>query len=422
PGEDASWLIADSGGAPLTAAQSGPLTLAAPAAAGRRVWVLVPGADVLLAAPEVPARTGVKLQQLVPYALEEHLAADIDELHFAIGRRTGDSTRAPVDVVSRALMDEWLAGLHAAAIEPECLCADSELLPQNPGHAVLLLEEDTVFVRPPGGSLVSLPADALAAALEIALAAPHALAAHVGVHTTDPHGPEAERAEASAGARGLIVYAGAAEWQRHSPQIEAARGRFDGIRIQLLSGGPLGLFAQQLPTATPINLLQGAYAPRSSRGVGLRAWRIAAILLLCLIGLHVVGKAAQLQLLKSKERQVDASIRDAFHSAMPGDPGALDARRRMEQRLLAVRSGGGSAGLLAALQALAQASSAAPGARLQSLNFHDGGLELKLSAPDAASLDHLSQLLRGKGWRADLIGGNTVGNAYEGRVQIHGGT
>src|SRR5256885_14593180 len=100
----------------------------------------------------------------------------------------------------------------------------------------------------------------------------------------------------------------------------SARARFDGIKVQLLTGGPLALFAQQLPAATPINLLQGSYAPTAARAVGLRAWRVAAILLMSLVSLHLVGKIGELQLLKSRERQLDASIRDTFHAAMPGDP------------------------------------------------------------------------------------------------------
>ncbi len=111
-GELASWLVADARGAPAGPAQSGPLTLAAARAAGRRVCVLVPGADVLLAEPEVPVKAGAKLQQLLPYALEEQLADDIDDLHFAVGKRAGDSSRSPVAVVARALLDEWLATLR----------------------------------------------------------------------------------------------------------------------------------------------------------------------------------------------------------------------------------------------------------------------------------------------------------------------
>src|SRR6195256_1737143 len=384
-GELASWLVADARGAPAGPAQSGPLTLAAARAAGRRVCVLVPGADVLLAEPEVPVKAGPKLQQPLPYALEEQLAEDIDDLHVAVGKRAGDSSRSPVAVVARALLDEWLATLRASGIEPEAIYADSELLPRNPGQAVVLLEEDGVFVRSPGACPVALPADALSEALEIA---------------------QSGAARSASGARGLILYTGAAEWQRHSAQIEAARAHFDGIKIQLLTGGPLALFAQQLPAATPINLLQGTYAPTSARAVGLRAWRVAAILLVSLISLHVAGKLGELQLLKSRAQQIDASIRDTFHTAMPGDPNTPDARRRMEQRLSAARGAGG--GLLPALQALAQARDATPGMSVQALTFHGGAPDMKLAAPDAASLDRVSQSLRNNGWLADLTGGNNA--------------
>ena len=398
PREDAelaTWLVIDARGAPLGPPQSGPLALAAARAPGRRVCVLVSGAEVLLAQPDVPVRAGAKLQALVPYALEEHLAEDIEDLHFALGKRSGESTRVPVAVVARGLLDQWLAELRSAGIEPDALYADSELLPQNPGQAVALLETDTVSVRPPAGTPVTLPADALGEALEIA---------HAG-------------AESSAtGGRGLILYTGAAEWHRHSAQVEAARPHFDGIKVQLLAGGPLALFGQQLPATTAINLLQGSYAPVSSRGVGLKAWRVAALLLACLIGLHVVGKAAELQLLKRHERQVDASIRDTFRSSMHTEGSAAEARRLMEKRLTAGRGAG--EGLLPALQALVQARDSAPGTSVQSLNFHAGSLEMKLSAPDATSLDRLSQSLRSNGWHADLTGGSNTGSAYEGRIQM----
>jgi general secretion pathway protein L len=421
PDEPASWLITSAGGAPIVATQHGPLTLAAGAAAGRRVCALVPGSDVLLAAPELPARSGVKLQQVAPYALEEQLADDIDALHFAIGRRSADSGRTPVAVVARALMDEWLAGLHAAGIEPECLYAESELLPANPGQAIALLEGDTVLVRAPGAPPVSLPADALAEALAIAQAAPAAGSAPGGVApagTTSGPGAAAEVPAAGITTRGLILYAGTAEWQQHSAQVEEARGHFDSVRVQLLSDGPLALFAQVLSAGAAINLLQGRYAPRNPQGARWSAWRVAALLLAALIALHVAGKAAELRVLKGKEREVNTSIRDIFRVAMPGEPLPSDPRRRMEQRVREIHGSGGANGLLGALQAVAQARSVTPGLSVQSLNFHDGRLELTLNAPDAASIGRLSEQLHTTGWQADLVGGNTVGSSYQGRLQI----
>jgi general secretion pathway protein L len=418
PEEPATWLIAGAGGAPLAATQSGPLAGAAGAAAGRRVCALVPGSDVLLAEPELPARSGVRLAQLVPYALEEQLADNIDDLHFALGRRAADSNRTQVAVVARELMNAWLAELRAAGLEPDCLYADSELLPVNPGQAVALLEEDTVIVRAPGAPPVSLPIDALAEALDIAALPPRAVGT-LGVTAPPPAAEGADESAAGDAARGLILYSGTAEWQQHSAQVEAARAPFASVKVQLLSDGPLALFAQQLPGTAAINLLQGAYARKSSRAAGLSAWRVAAMLLIAFVALHLVGKAAELRVLKAREHEVDASISDTFHRAMPAEPGTTDARRRMEQRLAAVRNGGGSSGLLGALQAVAQARGGSAGTSVQSLNFHDGLLELTLNAPDAASLDHLSQQLRNGGWQADLVGGNTVGSAYQGRVQIH---
>jgi len=402
PQEQATWLVADARGVASGLPQGGPLSLAAPRAAGRHVVVLVPGADVLLAQPELPpAKAGAKLQQLVPFALEEQLAEDIEDLHFAIGQRQGESARVPVAVVARKLMDEWTTLLKSSGIEPEALYADSELLPQNPGQAVALLEEDAVVVRPPSGNVVTLPADALAEALDIAL---------TGIEPGTP------------GGRGLILYAGPAEWHRHSATVEAARERFEGIQIQLLPGGPLTLFAQQLPATAPTNLLQGAYTPVSPHPVGWSAWRVAAILLACFVGLHVIGKAAELSVLKHADHRLDASIEEVFHTALPGQPVTYEARRVMEQHLAAARASQAAGGFLSALQALVQAHRAAPDAVLEAMTFRDGALELKASAPTVESLDQLSRQLQQQGWQAHLVAGTPKGSSYEGSIQMSPGT
>ena len=402
PQEQATWLVVDARGAASGPPHGGPLSLAAPRAAGRHVVVLVPGSDVLLAHPELPpAKAGAKLQQLVPFALEEQLAEDIEELHFAIGRRHEDSPRVPVAVASRKLMDEWLTLLKSSGFEPEALYADSELLPQNPGQAVILLEEDAVVVRPPSGNVVTLPADALTEALEIALA---------GIEPGTP------------GGRGLILYTGAAEWHQHSAVVEAARERFEGIQIQLLTGGPLTLFAQQLPTAAATNLLQGHYTPAATHPVGWNAWRIAAMLLAGFIVLHVGGKAAELSVLKHADHRLDASIGQVFQMALPGEPVTYEARRVMEQRLAAARASQASGGFLSALQALVQAHRTAPEAVLEAMTYRDGALELKASAPTVESLDRLSRQLRQQGWQARLTAGTPKGSSYEGSIQMSPGS
>ena len=394
PQQHATWLAVGSGAEP--SAESGPLQLAAARAAGRRIIVLVPGAEVLLTQAQLPpARSGTKLQQLVPYALEEQLAEDIDELHFAIGRRSG--TRTPVAVVARRKMDEWLALLKTGGIEPAALYADSELLPANPSQTVALLEEDSVTVRPPSGGVLMLPLDALGEVLESAR----------GV---------------DAAARGLILYAGSQVWERCSGEVEALRESFEDIQVQLLPGDPLLLFARQLSAASAINLLQGPYARLSAAASGWRTWRVAAVLLAALVALHLIGQGVELLTLEHRNGRLDAAIGQVFHAAMPGTEDTEEARRRMELRLKQVRAGEAAGGFLTALGALAEARGSTPGTHLQAVSFTSGVLDLKLSAPSIETLNRLAQALERRGWQTRVTSGTPHGSGFEGSIRMSRGS
>jgi general secretion pathway protein L len=354
----------------------------------------------------------------VPYALEEQLAEDIDSLQFAVGRRVGESLRIPVAVVSRALLEGWLAQLRAAGLEPESVYADSSLVPENPGQAVLVLSGENVMLRPAGAALpVTLPLDALGEALEL-------------LRSTQPPGAAGSPAEPTLpalpptgfGGNGLVVYAGEREWQQYGARIEAERDHFEGLSVQLLSEGPLGLFAQSLPGTSAINLLQGSYAAVSPLGGSFKAWRLAAAMLAGLLVLHGIGSAAQLLMLKRTEKHLDQSISETFEQAMPGEHNSSNARRRMEARLTALQGSTDSSGLLAMLSAVAQARAGSTGTTLQALSYRDGLLELQVSAPGADALDRISQQLRTGGWRADLTSGSTSGGAYQGHIQMKPGS
>jgi general secretion pathway protein L len=396
------YLAADGAGRILETLRTGSLVDAAHHKAGRRICVLAPASDVLLTDAEVPVKAGTRYQQIVPFALEEQLAEDIESLHFAVGKRAGDATRVPVAVVSRALIDGWLNHLRDAGIAPECLYADSSLVPENPGQAVLVLSGDSVILRATDKPPVTLPLTALSEALELLRPAP-ALAAEFG-------------------GRGLVVYAGEAEWQQYGATIEAVRGEFEGLSVQLLPDGPLGLFAQSLPGTAAINLLQGTYAPASPLGGGFKAWRVAAAMLVGLLVLHGIGSAAQLMMLKRTERRLDASIGATFEQAMPGEHNSSNARRRMEARMASLQGSTDSSGLLAMLSAVAQARSGASGTAVQALSYRQGILELQVTAPGAAALDRISQQLRTGGWQADLTSGTSSSGAYQGRIQMKPGS
>src|SRR5580698_10202185 len=111
--EETEWLTIDDTGQSETVRQRGSLTLAAAVSRTGKVVVLAPATQILLAEPELPPGSGVKLARAVPFALEEHMTDDIDHMSFAVGRHRA-SGGTPVAAVSRAVLQGWIADLKAA--------------------------------------------------------------------------------------------------------------------------------------------------------------------------------------------------------------------------------------------------------------------------------------------------------------------
>lgn len=391
PEERCGWMLADEHGQPLAAPRVGTLAQAAGDAGGRRLAALVPGSDVLITEVELPQKSGVRPQQIAPFALEEQLAAEIETLHFAVGARDERTGRTAVAVVTKSLMERWIAVLAEVGLTPSVVCAESALLPDNPGHTVLMIDADTLSVRRTGQMPLSMPADDMAAALEAAL------------------GPTLAE-------ENLLVYATPQDWQRHAGDAEALRDRCASFKLQLLNAGPLPLLAPQLAGGQYINLMAGDFGIKTTFGGDWRRWRLAAVLAVSLFAVHIGGLSLELLQQHRSERALDEAIGNVARRALPGDPGTGAVRSRVEQRLLAAQSQAGGSGLLPALAALAQAVSGVSGASVQALSFRDGGMDLKLQAADATSLERVDQALRTGGWQAELTAGSAAGSVYEGRI------
>jgi general secretion pathway protein L len=394
------WLVCNSDGQVIVNAVSGELMQATAMATGRRVVAILPAGEALVTDCEAPAKNAAKLAQIIPYALEERVADEIENLHFALGERDAATGRVPVVVIERARIDARLAELRAAGLHPVALYSEASLLPAMPGQMIGLLDNDSITLRLADGATQVLPALSIHDAFEMALASQPAPV------------PGLEAA-----APGLLLYAGHDEWQAHQNTVDAWRDRFTGVKVQLLPDGPLGVLAPAAAGSEAVNLLQGSLAVASPLEQGWRAWRVAAVLAGVLLTLHVGSRVFELSRLKKTETELNAGIEAAFRQAMPGQQNAINARARVQQRLNEVRSGGGGA-LLPALAALAVARNAAPSTTIEGINFRDGVLDLRVIAPDAASLDAIGQQLKAASWNAEIRDLTASGDSYRGRLQI----
>ena len=403
--EDTEWLTLEESGEPATTKQRGPLSLAAAVARSAKVVVLAPATQILLAEPELPPGSGVKLARAVPFALEEQLTEDVGELCFALGRRQPNG-RTPVAVVSRGVLQAWLAELAGAGIEPTALYADISLVPENPGQTVLWLEKNRLAVRRPGALPFAVELTPVAEALVVAGVIQDPLA-QPSEETAEPSPPES-----------VVLYVTREDWALVEGDFQALSGQFASLKVQLLTDGPLPWLVRDLPTTHAVNLLQGEFVRTTDYGASWHRWRTAAILAGALVAAHVTAAALQIHQANRETRRLDGEISQIFSQTMPAEK-LQDPRRQMQSRLDRIRqSGPGPEYFLRTLDALSAALAATPKTKIDSLSYREQALDMKVTAPNLGALSQLSQLVGKHGLNAEIQSSTPAEDGVEAHMQV----
>lgn len=348
----------------------GTLAEAAAALGDGEVVVLVPGQQTLLTDVDLPGRSRGQRLKAAPYALEEDLARDIDELHFAYGDQRADRPLS-VCVVDRQRMDGWVRALDTAGLAPRLVTPDILALPQASGRWSVARVGDHALVRTGDTSGFASDLDNLPLALALA--------------ASDPAVPEA-------GTLTLLT----------TPEAAAVADAVPPPAMALDPGGePRSLAAWLSAGFRPeqaIDLLQGAYARRTTGADPWRPWQAAAALLglwLAVAGGFTVADHARL---KREHALLDARIEAAFRHALPDVSRMVNPRVQVEQRLRAVTAGGaGQAAFLPLLAAAGEVLAARPGVRLTGMSYGGDRLVLDLELPALQQLEALEAALEERG-------------------------
>jgi general secretion pathway protein L len=400
PNDPVEWIAVDDMGTRRSAVGQGQLGDAAIESAGRPVIVLVPGTEVLSAFTAIPAK-GARLLAALPYALEDQLADDIDNLHFAAGKRD-ENGRLPVAVVARARMDEWLEALQTAGLKAQRLVPDNHGLARVPNTLSMLVADDrimfndgdeTEFVLPELG-----PADALAASG--LLDAP---------------------ADDEAGVRPLLVYCDAALGDQYERDWALLRHELDEVSLNLLPDGALPKLAVTIAAGAGINLLQGAYGDKTRISTSLQPWRYAAMLLVALVFVGLLAKGVDYYRLSVERDALQAQFTEEYRQLRPGDTrdiadpaGTINSLRRGQNAAAA-----GPQSFLPLIASLAAAIDGNSDIRVEAISYRAGVVDVRLNAPDIPTLDGIVQSVKTTGrFTASLQSADNVDERVNSRIQI----
>ena len=385
------WLLLDSEGKPQGSIHAGTLADAAIEAPGQRVVVLVSGADCLLTDVSIPGRSRQKLLRAVPYALEEQLSEEVENLHFAVGS-TQDNGAWPVAVIGKAFMDALMAEYSEAGLDVQQVTPEALALPYNGGETSVLVENDVALVRTGSAAGFAVDSDNLG----ILLAA----------RMTDE--------DSALPPLHLFV-----REDSLSPDMTEYVGE---TRVEPFAGDPLNVFAHGLD-ARSINLLQGDYSRTGDWAALLRPWRATAALLVAGLLLSNVVMGLDYFQLSRESEQLRAQIEQTFRQAMPETQRIVNPRIQMQQQLDKLqRKQGTGGGFLSLLGHSGAVLKGMDGVEVNAATFRAGRLDVELTVSNLQLLDQLKQALIATGRLSVEIQSATTGKdqRVQSRLRIAG--
>ena len=401
------WIAVDDKGTRRSPPVVGPLEEAVKDVGVRDVIVLVPATSTLTTTIDIPVRGGARLLAALPFALEEQLAEDVDILHFAAGARRA-SNLVPVAVVAREQMNHWLSRLESAGITPSRMIPENFGLARIPGTLSLLVAEDQVMFNDGADTEFLMqsvkPSDALAAAGVL-----HEIDSDELVGDAASNSPEH-----------LLVYCDAASEEQFEQDWAALRIKFASVDINVLADGVLPRLAATVAAGAGINLLQGAYGAKSDMTALFQPWRYVAILLVALGMLGISAKAVENFRLGQELSALQEQFGREYRQIRPNDSRVI-ADPIATVNSLRTSLGGPTAphAFLPSLQQLGIALAANKSAEIEAISYRAGIIDVRLSAPDVATLDSIQKIVSQSGrFSASIQSTDQVADKVNSRIQI----
>jgi len=355
--------------------------------ANRRIAVCfaVPGADARLLVQRVAPEEKKHLDRSLPFALEEQVAEDVDDLHFASCPLQGEEYA--VAITSREKMDAWqslladLPGIRTWVPEPL-------LLPWRAGEWCLVLEGPTAIVRCGQCGGFSVERDLLTAMLRAVAA--------------EGDAPEA-----------VVVY-GADQDADTALLPEDLRERVQWRRGNLCAA----LMLSDAGTVK-LNLLQGAYAPRLPLAQWWRQWRAVAAAFAAAFILQIAATYADYHALSEQNLALRGAVEASYRKAFPSGQ-VVDAEKQLQRQLDALGGTAQGSGFVSLMARVGGAVAGLPGTSISTINYSDKGDEMRLNivAADFEGVETLRSRIIDAGLDAEMESSSTRGDRVNARLRV----
>ena len=389
----ATWSHVNNQGELTSRIASGPLSDAAMVAEQHKAVVLLDSSSVHLNHVQLPTSNRQKMLRAIPYALEEHLAEDIDDFHFVIGK-TDPHYGTPVAAIRKDTIEDLISAFEAAGITIEAVIPDAICSPASADQWTVLLHAGKALVQ----------YQALIGTVIDTGNLPLLLQARLDKTDSKPE-------------KIVFLYLDGEEPDTALEQIG------DGIEIIKVAynAHPLVVFCGEYGNARSLNLLQGKYKPRRKSTSQWHRWRLAGSLATVWLILYLGINLYELNRLKARNTEIGIQIESIYKRSFPGSKRIVNPRVQMEQKLEELRGGGGPQGsqFLALLTESATIIAGQKDVTLQSIDFRNNRMNIGLTGTNLQSVETLNtQLNSNAKLETEITSATSEKNIVKGNIRL----
>ena len=286
-------------------------------ARGKKVTLLMDSHYTTLKAVSVPSKNRAKQLLAIPYAMEDTLAEDIEDTHFALGKLLAGSNekdnQLPVIAINRILLSNTIALFAEHNVHIDYMTADAMLLPNDAGSWCVLLNNDNAIIKCSATELHNCEVENLQIMLNALLE-----------QTETP--PDS-----------ITCY--------HQTDDQDITSLFEGIDISVsektYTNHPLEIYISSIKEGQSLNILQGEFsAKRESSSAWLQPWKSVAAIAGVWVILYLAYTSVLSNQLEDKNRALAKNIETEFRRAIPDAKKMTNMQKRVERRLKDLKSAG----------------------------------------------------------------------------------
>lgn len=407
-------------------------------AANRIVIVLAPSETVLVTEVTLPPRAS-KLEQIVPFLLEDQVADDISQLHFAYNRqaiRTSEtsgnrSKTLPVATIQKHHMQRWQTLFQEAGIRVDSITAATHCLPNNRNELSIVVDGNAAWLQTElpqvaGNQLTTTQAifcerellPALLPGVVETLTATTTNPAEIRLYYTAAT-PNPEQLEAMLTAE-LNATSNDDLLSEPESGIDNSASTSTQIAVNLHHTAfpdALSIFAAHYTGG--VNLLQGEFAAQRGHQ-RYKAWAMAASIAL-ILGILATGiKIIEVNQLAARDALLSSEITRTFRTALPNITRIQNARVQMEQALAQnTPAEDVDTELLTLIESVAAELNQNDNILVQQMAWRNDNLELELQLPDVQLAEQLKTQIEANTTRTvQITSVNAVGSNYKVKLRI----